>query len=282
MQSQDNYRLVVRRGPQPNQSFELTKDVMSLGRDIANDLVINDREISRHHLRITRGGDGHAIEDLGSTNGTFVNGKRVTGVTPLKNGDIIGLGETVTLVFELARGPLGAPMDTMPGPTSQPPPAESAEPASPYQPPRPGAPSGQPYQQPGQPYQQPGAPYQPPGQPYQQPGQPYQQPGQYGQPEPGYPPGQYGQPEPGYPPGQYGQPPEQGFYGYDYDPYAMREEEGGGAGRWFLFGCVGLLLFSCCGMVLFLVVVDATNSWCTTPIVRDVVQALGLTACPPF
>ena len=54
-------------------------------------------------------GDTLTIEDLGSTNGTFVNGKRVSGVTPLQNGDMIGLGETVTLALESVSAARSAP-----------------------------------------------------------------------------------------------------------------------------------------------------------------------------
>ncbi len=93
-------RLVVRRGPQPNQVYEMNKDVVALGRDITNDIVINDPEVSRHHCRLTRTPTGYTLEDLGSTNGTFVNGQRLTGSRPLVNGDMIGLGETVTLGYE--------------------------------------------------------------------------------------------------------------------------------------------------------------------------------------
>jgi len=74
MQSTGSFRLIVRRGPQPNQIYELNKDIITLGRDITNDIVINDPEVSRHHCRLTRGGGGYTLEDLGSTNGTFVNG----------------------------------------------------------------------------------------------------------------------------------------------------------------------------------------------------------------
>ena len=56
-----SFRFIVRRGPQPNQVYELTAEVSNLGRDITNDIVINDREVSRHHLRLTLGGDGLAI-----------------------------------------------------------------------------------------------------------------------------------------------------------------------------------------------------------------------------
>ncbi|HLY27437.1 MAG TPA: FHA domain-containing protein [Aggregatilineales bacterium] len=100
MQSSGSFRLIVRRGPQPNQIYELNKDIITLGRDITNDIVINDPECSRHHCRLTRGGGGYTLEDLGSTNGTFVNGQRLTGARPLAGGDVIGMGETVTLAYE--------------------------------------------------------------------------------------------------------------------------------------------------------------------------------------
>ncbi len=100
MQDSNSYRLIVRRGPQPNQIYELNKGIITLGRDITNDIVINDPEVSRHHCRLTQGGGGFTIEDLGSTNGTFINGQRLTGARPLSHGDMVGLGETVTLAYE--------------------------------------------------------------------------------------------------------------------------------------------------------------------------------------
>ncbi len=102
MQGSDSFRLIVRRGPQPNQSYDLNKDIVTLGRDITNDIVINDPEVSRHHMRLTRGAGGFTVEDLGSTNGTFINGQRLTGARPLRPGDMVGLGETVTLAYEMS------------------------------------------------------------------------------------------------------------------------------------------------------------------------------------
>src|SRR5512133_2891932 len=119
-----SYRLIVRRGPQPNQIYEQNKGIITIGRDITNDIVINDPEVSRHHCRLTLGGGGHTVEDLGSTNGTFVNGQRLAGARPLSNGDMLGMGETVTLAYEsLTAGGLGAdPRQavTMAGPASAP------------------------------------------------------------------------------------------------------------------------------------------------------------------
>ena len=100
MQSGTTFRLIVRRGPQPNQQHELVRDTITLGRDITNDLVINDPEVSRHHMRLIRTPSGYTIEDLRSTNGTFVNKQRLTAPYQLVNGDLIGLGETVTLEYQ--------------------------------------------------------------------------------------------------------------------------------------------------------------------------------------
>ena len=99
MQSSGSYRLVVRQGPVPGKVFDLAKDVMTLGRDVNNDLVINDSEVSRNHARLTSQSGGYLMEDLASTNGTFVNGQRLIGPKLLNSGDVVGLGETIVLEF---------------------------------------------------------------------------------------------------------------------------------------------------------------------------------------
>jgi len=146
----DGFRLVMTQGPQPGQTFTLTKDVMSVGRDPSNDIVINHPQVSRQHARLIRQGGVVVLEDLGSTNGTFVNGVRLTAPHTLTNGDVIGLGEAVRLTFH---GPAGAgdatevlkpgavptpsPPPPAPEPAYAPPPAPAPEPA--YAPPPPPA-----------------------------------------------------------------------------------------------------------------------------------------------
>lgn len=95
-----SFRLTMRQGPTVGKSFDLAKDVITLGRDLSNDIVINDAEMSRHHSRLTRQGAHYVVEDLGSTNGTFVNSSRVSGQYTLNLGDIVSLGDTVAMVFE--------------------------------------------------------------------------------------------------------------------------------------------------------------------------------------
>lgn len=266
----DSFRLIVRRGPQPNQVYELTAEVTNLGRDITNDIVINDREVSRHHLRFTRGGEGCTMEDLGSTNGTFINGKRVTGAVSLKNGDMVGLGETVTLQFEAMR-PGAAVPPPQAAPTAQPTVASPSQDDARFRPqpqtPAPQAPAAaDPYQAPRpqaqpQPYQAP----QPQAQPYQAP----QAVDNYA-PQPDY----YNQ-QAGGAAASYGPPPP----GYDYDPYAMREEgEGGNTMQWVLIGCLGLVLFCCCATVIAGVAIDTFCLYEQVPLLNDVLRAIGLAA----
>jgi ABC-type multidrug transport system ATPase subunit len=63
-----------------------------LGRDPASQVTLDHPTISRHHAEIVQHSGGHAIRDLGSFNGTFVNGQRVTNLTPLQMGDVIQIG----------------------------------------------------------------------------------------------------------------------------------------------------------------------------------------------
>jgi len=124
----DDFRLVMSQGPQPGQTFPLDKDSLTLGRDPGNDIVVNDPQASRQHARITRQGGLMVIEDLGSTNSTFVNGMRLTGPHTLVSGDVVGLGDAVTLTYYGASVAatstiVGQPAAAPPPPSYAPPPA---------------------------------------------------------------------------------------------------------------------------------------------------------------
>jgi len=92
-------KLIVKTGDEINKSFDLIKDKNIVGRDPESDIVIDDIEISRNHLVISREGETFQIEDQNSTNGTFLNGKKLKKQIVIKNGDLISLGENHVLEF---------------------------------------------------------------------------------------------------------------------------------------------------------------------------------------
>jgi pSer/pThr/pTyr-binding forkhead associated (FHA) protein len=102
MDSGGTFQLVMRQGPQPGEIFPISGMVMIIGRDARNDIVINDPEVSRQHAQLSLQAQGYVITDQGSTNGTFVNGKRLSAPYRLSNGDEVGLGETVVMVYQIA------------------------------------------------------------------------------------------------------------------------------------------------------------------------------------
>ena len=94
------FQFVVRTGPNAGKTYPLEGNEISIGRDTGNAIALNDAEISRKHARLLWKGSGYVLEDLGSTNGTFVNGNRLSGSVPLKSGDGVSFGENVALVYE--------------------------------------------------------------------------------------------------------------------------------------------------------------------------------------
>lgn len=291
MQGSGSFRLIVRRGPQPNQIYELNKDVITLGRDITNDIVINDPEVSRHHCRMTRSGGGYTLEDLGSTNGTFVNGQRLGSARPLSNSEMIGLGETVTLVYESALAGVSPDFSPRPAISGGQPPAPSygsyAPPAGQaYPPPLSGPAAGPaPYSAPSNPSGFGGGANVPPSGNYT-PGQQAQtlqqqmfQPGQA--PQSGTPGGPN---QPGVPGGQgyqqFGQQQQPQYPGYQ--PYPDQPvQQNQGLGRWFFIGC-GCFIVACIvlGIVGALVVDSNQELRCNLPIVRQIYITLNPRSCP--
>ncbi len=94
------FQLVMRAGPTPGKAFPVTGNSFTIGREPGNGIVINDPEISRKHSRMWLQGSTYSIEDLGSTNGTFVNGVRLSAPHSLRPGEVVALGEQISLVFE--------------------------------------------------------------------------------------------------------------------------------------------------------------------------------------
>jgi hypothetical protein len=76
--------------------------ITSLGRDVNNSVVLDDDFVSTTHAALTYRGRAWYVEDLGSTNGTYVNGSQVDGLSPIAFGDEVQIGQ-VRLRLERAR-----------------------------------------------------------------------------------------------------------------------------------------------------------------------------------
>jgi pSer/pThr/pTyr-binding forkhead associated (FHA) protein len=131
------FQLVMHTGPTPGKTFPLEGDVLTIGREASNAVAINDAEVSRKHTQLVLQGGKYVITDLGSTNGTFVNGQRLTGQHVLQPGEIISLGEQISLLYEVvAQADPNATVISsaarMPAPPN--PPAPKPEPVAPPQP----------------------------------------------------------------------------------------------------------------------------------------------------
>jgi len=124
--------LIFTQGPRSGQRLELENELV-IGREGAA-VTIEDSELSRRHAAVRPVDGGVEIEDLGSLNGTFVNGQRIEAPTRLAGGDSVKIGQSI-LELEAA----GAPATVMsaaqaPAPPAQPAaaPASSGVPTEPF------------------------------------------------------------------------------------------------------------------------------------------------------
>ncbi len=94
----DRYLLVRMNGAFVGQVFKLEAATCNIGRAPGSDVWLRDDGVSRGHARVERDGEGYRIQDLGSANGTYVEGQKVDS-RQLADGDIIQLGPTVLLRY---------------------------------------------------------------------------------------------------------------------------------------------------------------------------------------
>ena len=92
--------LVIYKGSLAGTRWPLEDEAITIGRAADCDIVLDERQVSRYHVRIERDKDGYLLRDLGSKNGTFVNDERVRGQPyRLRDGDEITLATTLQMGF---------------------------------------------------------------------------------------------------------------------------------------------------------------------------------------
>jgi pSer/pThr/pTyr-binding forkhead associated (FHA) protein len=139
------FQFVIRSGPNTGKVFPLDAPEIIVGREASNRVAINDAEVSRKHAKLTLHGSAYVIQDLGSTNGTFVNGQRITSTRVLNPGDSVSFGENIVLGYEGIVDPnvtviASAPLPKTAAPIQRPAPAPVFTPPVPapaYTPPTP-------------------------------------------------------------------------------------------------------------------------------------------------
>lgn len=96
---EDTPVLVVRDGELAGQRWTLDAEEILIGRGSECDIVLPERQVSRHHVKILQDDGGYLLADLGSKNGTHLNGTRVQGTVPIYDGDEIQIALCVKMLF---------------------------------------------------------------------------------------------------------------------------------------------------------------------------------------
>ena len=99
--SKEYAMLLVTEGNSPRSRWELRKSPLIIGRGEDCDIIVNDRQVSRHHSQINMVENGYQIKDLDSKNGTYVNGYQLAKAEEklLQDGDQLGIALSTRLVF---------------------------------------------------------------------------------------------------------------------------------------------------------------------------------------
>ena len=110
MNAQYPHLLVIKEGPSAGNTYPLEGDEILIGRESNSTLHIDSPGVSRRHARLVFQNNQYLLEDLGSSNGTFVNGVQISKPWPLKNGDVISLGKMIQLEYQVGLPPVSATM----------------------------------------------------------------------------------------------------------------------------------------------------------------------------
>ncbi|HTI14899.1 MAG TPA: FHA domain-containing serine/threonine-protein kinase [Dictyobacter sp.] len=96
-------RLTLQSGPLKGRSYRFHQDMTTIGRTNGNDFILSGRSVSRRHARLWFADGKWYLEDVGSSNGTLVNGARILQPTALNDGDVINFGDEI-VVFGVTYG----------------------------------------------------------------------------------------------------------------------------------------------------------------------------------
>jgi DNA-binding winged helix-turn-helix (wHTH) protein len=95
---EDSPLLIAQEGPLKGQRWQLNQTLV-LGRESTCDVIISDRQISRFHARLTPTPEGVILEDLGSKNGTHLNGALISSPVVLQDGDMVAVAMAQQFMF---------------------------------------------------------------------------------------------------------------------------------------------------------------------------------------
>ncbi|HUF39444.1 MAG TPA: FHA domain-containing protein [Anaerolineales bacterium] len=115
VQADETPMLFAQTGPLNGQQWVVSDDLI-IGRDTGADIVVPDRQISRQHARVSNTARGCMLVDLGSKNGTHVNGSGVHGSVYLNDGDVIQIALAQKFVFVSADSTVPLARPSSPGP----------------------------------------------------------------------------------------------------------------------------------------------------------------------
>lgn len=99
MENPSSFKLEIKTGPEAGKVIDLPEKEQIIGRVNSVDVMVSHPEVSQRHARLLFDDGGYLLEDLGSRNGTMLNGQPVHAPQPLKDGDEIRLGPNVVLIF---------------------------------------------------------------------------------------------------------------------------------------------------------------------------------------